>query len=654
MQAARKIECFCFDKEERVLFVGNITGQVDVVDFDTFEILHTVQAHAGSITAIRAHPTRPYIACLSMDRSVSIWRHNQTGALEAVSAVSLRNIRPSNDDRPVPDVHSNSQMLGFHGTARRLVTRTANAGVLQLDFTDTGEVEIVSCYRHHGGEDVISACYVDGNDLVLTGSAYGEVALSDGPDVVGRWKVGDHAVHWIEFMHGTQYLAATDDRHCARFDISKPGCVDSIGSKFARDDFEQVTYNPTSNRVFASSFDRNVYELHPESCESLGSVFKTNFKNRWIRSPLRDPRLVVVQARNGTLYKVDVESGSCLARIKETPAALWTSVATESGEMVFAGEGNRLLRLVPQKIERTSLRRHFHSESRVLALDPEVYTKRMALNRRTGALVLGRTDGRICVLQDGVLTELAQFGGAVRDLTMRRDGSEAFVACEDGCVYHLDTESGRLLSSYASPDGFPIWAVAYNPTRDLLAICERHNQGLIVSATNLDEISFRFESGRNKRTKWLDDHRLLHVYGSSLHEVDLSSGRERVIVDYTGNTIEDFMWDATYTYLVLVGYTGMINLYDLASGEHLAEVPDQVDYSKGVMWVPRSCNDGSYPFDFVTFGRSGEVHAFRIYNENVVALGNAADFALPMVDWVREFRSGLSGDGRLTDLAVAE
>ncbi len=643
MQAARKIECFSVDKDERLVFVGNIAGQVDIVDLESFEILRTVQAHAGAITAIQAHPALPYLACLSMDRSVSIWRYAEDGTLGPLAAMSLRNIRPSNDERPVPDVHSNSQMLAFHDSAPRLVTRTANAGVLQLQFDEAGNVEIVHCLRHHAGEDVISARYANRDDRVLTGSAYGEVALSDGSEVLGRWKVGDHAVHWIEFMHGTQYLAATDDCHCARFDIAEPGKVAAIGSKFARDDFEQVTYNPTDGRVFASAFDRKIYELDPKTCESLGAVFRTNFKNRWIRGIRRDPRLLVVQARNGTLYKADVGTGECLARLKETPAALWTGTLDPEGRLLFAGEGDRLLRLAPRDVERSSLRRRFASSTQKLDVDPEAYTKRMEVDRQTGALVLGRTDGRVYSLKGDRLSTLAELDGAVRDLAMRGETSEAFVACEDGCVYHLDTDSGRMLSTWSSPSGFPVWALAYNPERDLLAICERHNEGVIVSASDFDDVAYRFESGRNKRTKWLDGDRLFHVYGSGLNEIDLTAGREQVIVDYTGNTIEDFVWDPTHTYLLLVGYTTMINLYDLATGEHLAEVPDQVDYSKGLVWLPRHPNDGSYPFDFATFGRSGEVHAFRIYNENIVALGNAAEFALPLPDWQGELVPRLTG-----------
>src|SRR5437867_11513257 len=143
MLAARKIETFCVDPSERWAFAGTFSGQIAVVDIDTFTVVGEVQSHAGTIIAMATHAKLPYIACLSMDRSVSIWRYNKEGQLFPVSTCSIRDIRPSNDEGTVGFVQSNSQTIAFHSTRCRLVTRSGNAGLLELDFDDDGTVTVV-------------------------------------------------------------------------------------------------------------------------------------------------------------------------------------------------------------------------------------------------------------------------------------------------------------------------------------------------------------------------------------------------------------------------------------------------------------------------------------------------------------------------------
>jgi hypothetical protein len=49
-----------------------------------------------------------------------------------------------------------------------------------------------------------------------------------------------------------------------------------------------------------------------------------------------------------------------------------------------------------------------------------------------------------------------------------------------------------------------------------------------------------------------------------------------------------------------------------------------MDYSKGIAWLDSSVDPRLYPWDFITWGRSGAAHHFRIHDEKIMALGPLA------------------------------
>jgi WD40 repeat protein len=196
-------------------FAGNISGQLSVIDIDELRILHETQAHAGGIQAVAAHPQLPYVAALATDRSVSVWSYDEEGSLRRVCSIPLRNIKPVNDEDEVPYVQSTSQALGFHDSRRRIVTRSGNAGLVELEFTKDGSYSIVNCARIHRDADLISVRFAKNSDLVLSGSIDGEFVLSERGQLIRRWDVG-HNVHWAEHLSDTTYLLASDRRCVAR------------------------------------------------------------------------------------------------------------------------------------------------------------------------------------------------------------------------------------------------------------------------------------------------------------------------------------------------------------------------------------------------------------------------------------------------------
>ncbi|HTE85785.1 MAG TPA: hypothetical protein VK821_13730, partial [Dehalococcoidia bacterium] len=138
---ARRYECFCIDPCERWLFAGNTSGQISVIDIDTFTIVREIQAHVGVLHALAIHPTLPYLAAFATDRCVSIWKRDEAdGSLLPISYTSIRDLPCSNDESHVAPILSHSVALAFHDTERRIATRSGNGGVLELEFDDGGSV----------------------------------------------------------------------------------------------------------------------------------------------------------------------------------------------------------------------------------------------------------------------------------------------------------------------------------------------------------------------------------------------------------------------------------------------------------------------------------------------------------------------------------
>ncbi|HEV7239526.1 MAG TPA: hypothetical protein VGQ36_09820 [Thermoanaerobaculia bacterium] len=620
MIAARKVKSFCIESNEQWMFAGTLSGQIWTVDIDGFRVTREVQAHPGGIIAIAAHATLPYVASMGMDRSVVVWRRARGGALERLFDVCIRDIPCDNDRMRYEPIMSVAQALAFHETERRLVTRSGAAGVLELEFDDESW-SIVRCMRYHDTEDVVTARYLKGSGRVFSGSNAGRVVISDAGTIVMAWRFGHETIHWAEHVTGSEYLLASDTRCVIRLDAS--GAKEPIvGPKFTRDDLEHVTYNHASGRAFASSFDRNIYEVDPDTCEPIGVVYRTPFKCRWIKTLERDPSVLLVQCRNGSLYKADLATGATTATIRETPPALWTAVKAPGGRICVAGEGNEMLMLRAAGSDRCSRLPRFEVRKTTLPVDPFVYTKRMVVQPSTGLFILGRTDGAIVIGDDREFRQLLRLPTPVRDVAVHDTRPESFVAGENGHVYKIDLAEGRIVLDYESRDGEPVWSLAYNSQRDLLAIGEREGRLVMLSGADFSEVHDSITNRRPKRMKWLDDDRLILGHSAQLFLLDGTDGwLQRPFVDHQGNTIEDFIWDPKRRYLVLLNYQRNAILCDLAKGTSLHVSPDQMDYTKGALWLDEDLDSTGYGHYFVTYGRSGAVHLFCVHDEKILPIG---------------------------------
>src|SRR5205823_3686389 len=136
----------------------------------------------------------------------------------------------------------------------------------------------------------------------------------------------------------------SDSRRVFRFDVTGKK-EPKISEYLCRDHMERITLNKRTGRAFCSSFDRNVTEFDPHTLESKGIAVETPFKLRWLHSMERQPSTMLLQCRNGALYKVDLDSKRLTGVIRETPNALWSGAAVDSKQIYIAGEGPQVLRI---------------------------------------------------------------------------------------------------------------------------------------------------------------------------------------------------------------------------------------------------------------------------------------------------------------------
>ncbi len=619
-----KINAFCIDIDERWIFSGDASGRIRTVNIEGLGILSEVQAHGGTISALAAHPRLPIIAALGMDQYVTIWRYEETGELRRLHSFSVRPILCGNDTEEYLPVLSESQAIGFHSSKSQIVTRSGNGGLLEIAFDAEGWC-VLRCTRLHASYDLVTARYLIDSERIAAGMTRGVAVLCEDGKILRQWRFGDESVHWFEHYHDKTYLVASDSRRVIRLDFS--GESEPLeGAPFALDDFEHVTRNRMSGRVFASSFDRNVYEIDPRTCAKTALIYASPFKNRWIKTLERDPSVLLVQCRNGGLYKVDLATGQVVSALKETPDALWTAAKTPNDTLIVAGEGAYFLELSPRQVENPHVRKTAFTARRLaLATEAASYTKRVVVHERLGTMAFARTDGEILIGGTDRTERLMKFDSAVRDLTFHPSEPWLFASCEDGRVVKIDVIRRKTIVEHRSP--LPVWTIAYNAEKDLLAVSERMGELIFLDGRTLTRKGAETKHRFAKRMKWIDGDRLLYNLSAGLYRYDMRKGAAEEIVPSQGNTLEDFTWDAGRRYLAFISYTRNVSLCDFESGSLLSVVPDQMDYSKGIFWLDGPLSRSGYPYEFLTFGRTGVPCLYQVHDGRILSLGQVSDHA---------------------------
>jgi WD40 repeat protein len=626
MSYERSYRAYALESTERFLYAGDIGGRLRVIDVDSFTITAELQAHGGVIERMAAHPTLPYFATLCADQTIGIWRH-EGATVTRVHLIDLRTIEPENaeDYSFLQTAHSESIALNFHPTERRFLSRNAIGAPCEVVFDDEAwRTSWCHGYPRDGGmSETISIHYLPDGRVAFTTNAgtvrvirVGDAAQRATPDFEFTSEYGQ-AIHELCQVDGLVYLAPSDGRHIVRFDFSGK-TPPLVGPLITRDDVETISHCPATGRTFATSFDRNVYEIDPETCAAKRIAVRTPFKLRWHSVLKREPSTMIVQCRNGSLYKLDLRRKSVTAALREGPNALWSGVALPGGDVVIAGEGSSVLRLSRNGREPSTEATSYRATWEVTGANPGAYTKRAVYHAPTDTILLGRTDGQLRALGPKGDRLVAELGSPVRDVATNAEGHIAYVATEDGTAHRIDLETSKVTATFRTEEE-PIWAIAVNPERHLMAVSERYASLLLVDTRTMKKTGEIKKAPRAKRMKWLDKDTLIFSRSTILYRLNVETGDCTSLIQEVLNTVEDFAWDPERRYFAAIGYHREISLYDMRSFEHFHTTTFDMDYPKGLIWL----NDraSGRPSELLVHGRSGVARRYIVHNNVLVPDG---------------------------------
>ncbi len=624
------INAFALSHDEKIIFAGTLLGEIWLIDVDEFKIQSRVGASYGAINAVAMHPSKPYVAVHCEDNWLIIYKYDKdNNKLNCLHTIRSRNIKPEDD--PYVVLPSTSQCLCFHSEKLRIAGHGGTTALFELEFDDES-YNIIHTSRLHGAYDVITARYHDSSNKLLSGASNGEIVLSENGKIIKSWQQeaieNQKTVHWFEPYGDNTYICASDTGRLIYLDIDNGT---ELCPWFARDHMEHVTVNAASKKIYASSFDRNVHEISPTDFDVNNVAWAAPFKLRWIKSLSDQPHILIVQCRNGGLYKVDISvpKGRVLAVIKNTPDALWSGVVHQQS-VVIAGEGDYYFRYTANDKDLFTNQLKFSVERFNIPGDPETYTKRIAVSPGETYITFARTDGELIVVSQDKFKKKIDLGSAVRDICFAEQENIIYAATESGHVYAVDIESGKYESLYHSKS--PIWALAYNPTHKLVAFAHRFNRIYFIDtkdntlATQYHADLREYEGLASKfikRIRWSSTNNLFIGYGGGVAKYDLRTNKsENYLPELLPNTVEDFSWDGKQRYFIAVNYSRQLFLCEFTTGEIISVFDDYSDYTKGILMLDNLSNDPSHAADLITFGRYQHPRYNRINNDRIINVGD--------------------------------
>tara|TARA_B100000073_G_scaffold345068_1_gene353254 strand:- start:4761 stop:6650 length:1890 start_codon:yes stop_codon:yes gene_type:complete len=619
MGRLEKITSFTLDSKESFLLSGTNGGSIFIQSIENLEIIADLRISVGSIEVVAVHPCLPYAAALSMDHTITLVDIENLTKPFIIDRFNSRDIEADNEyfENIIP-TQSYSQALSFHPQKVVLATRTGNGALIELELKD-GYLQKVRTNRFHD-EDLITTRYVNDGKQILSGAAR-DIVLSEHGKEVFRWTIGDLNHHWFEPIRDDVFLVACDELFAVKIDLKNRDKVD-IGPKFMRDDFEHITFNRKSNSAYACGFDADVYKVDPSSLKPVCTIWSAPYKLRWIKNLEKDPNILIIHSFNGSIYRYNIADNRVEARFKKTPNTIWTCCRIKD-QLFFAGEGELLTSSRINVVDSKNNIPNITIENMHIKQDNASYTKRIIpKSKESDAILIAQKDGFIRQLLDNRVTEIFAINEQIRDIGYWHKKDYVYICTEQGNVYCIHCTTGDIKASYHHPENKPLWSLAVNETLGVIAVGARRGKLKILSLSNLSE---QYEPNhccsRPKRMKWFDDN-LIFVQTHQLKRYSLSENKVHDFVGHCNNTIEDFIWDLEYGYLVLISYTTEVILCDLSSGRKLCVMPDQIDISKGIEWISRENDKNSYPLDFVTFGREGSLRLYRIHNDRITSLGS--------------------------------
>ncbi|SFL22815.1 WD40 repeat [Pseudovibrio ascidiaceicola] len=589
---------FAYDGQAKMLFAGTRYGKILILN-EQLDVQGEFAAHDGMIDGISICPARKLIAAMGGGREIFLGSYDDQNS---ISQIFRKNIRLEGIDDVEP-IHSTSQAVDLHPTEAKLITRTGNSSIVELDF----QGNVLSSGRA-SFYDIITTKYSSCGSYALFGTNNGCIGVYANGHV--ETFVSPHKIvetfHWFEEVGPDEFIAACDQRFLVRVVVRKTDtfALDcEFGELFTNDDLEHITRSK-GGRLLASSFDRNVYEIDPANLNPIKVAFKAPFKTRWVKFSEADPSIAFVQVRDGSIIKFNCDTGERISEFKQTPPAVW-SCCNHNDDVIACGEEGLVLRIGLQSdgpvVVGTA------QVLQKLSLDGG-YFKRIELGKNSEAL-LGSTCGKGYLIKDNQKIKTFDFSAAVRDISFSIKTSCFYVALEDGRVLQLLND--KTIEIFRSSE--PIWSIAVSPTGEILAVGERGGSIYLLD-TNSHQVVEKTLGKLPKRMKWLSPDALLVTHRSAIDKVYREDGvwyHDVQFVDSEANTVEDFVVFGSY--VIFVNYANRIYLGDIVSGDVL----DSCYYGAEHMKAINISKTGVVSI----MGRGGTIKNYIIHSEQILPVG---------------------------------
>lgn len=591
------INSLAYDTELNLIFTGTKNGKIKVFDDNKLSLISSLNVHDGIIESISICTKRKIIATLGADRSISIYKYNNSG-VDFCKILYKRTRDLGLDDYEL--INSGSQAIDIHPEKDIVTTRSGNSTVIEVDFDGNVKSKVRAF-----SSDVATVKYSNNGKYLLAGSTSGHIALiSDGELKEELIPEGIHETfHWFEQISENEFIAACDARKLIKVIISANSKIEyGIGELFTKDDLEHVAFNELDNNVLASSFDRNIYSIDKDTMKCLSVAFKAPYKVRWVRHSKTEENIAYAQIRDGSLIKFDYVTGERKAISKETPPAIWSVVTYDDFSLLSGEEG-----LVIKSEKKLSLNENVSFTCLHKFDIGDGYFKRIEKGRNN-EFFAGSTSGYGYWADDENIIRKYEFSSAVRDVCYSESKNSFFVSLENGHVLNITKDYEVIIFESSEP----VWSISLSPNEEILAVAERIGEVYLLDSQSYQVIESSF-SRLPKRMKWTDNQTLYMTHSEKLNKIFFDGEswcHDGEFIDVNCNTVEDFyFWK---DYVIFITYGNRLWLADKSNGIVLDSSYYGGEYMKSIY----SPEDGI----FSIVGRSGTVKSYTIHNEQLLPI----------------------------------
>lgn len=582
-----------------ILLAGDKDGGLTLFKLDDLSPIYHIQVASSAIQSLSLDPASNLFAALCIDYSVVL---GQVIDYDVCVLSRISGLDYVTDDGF--DFHqSESQAIALLNGSRKVAFRAPNSTCTIVDFCTVEAPVFVESIRYQSPGDIVTLRW-HSPSLLIAGLTTGELAITDLVTSITREisvPAITESIHWFEPEDVETYLVATDARRVALFNINTGNI--QLGPAFARDDFEHITRDTNSGRIFASSFDRNLYELDRETLAVHTTLYTAPFKLRWIDCSNHEGRLIIIaQVRNGSILKIDVATGRVLARYHGCKSSFWSAIDLPSGRRLF-GEGD-CYRLSDKGyvVDRSFINFETAFEGH--------YVKRAHANRQYFAV--GGTNGWVICFASGKPVRRLYLEAAIRDLSVSSSGA-LFAVTEAGSLWHLaEIDQGEPVRVFQSPSQ-PLWSLAHNEQHNLVAVAERIGRVVILDIEREFFVVADTNARLPKRMKWITPERLLVVRSNFIDDICYTDGNwhhEEAFFSLQDNTVEDFIALDHGRVLAIINYNRYISICNLSTGDLLSKTYWGSDYMKGLIKNTEQ--------SFTVFGRDQWVKNYQLIDNNAV------------------------------------